>query len=157
MPLFREQMMVVIPPNHALAVRETIRVKDLHGMNYVNRAKCEFNGYAGQFFQEQGVQCRTVYRSERDDWVLAMIRAGLGFGFMPQFSVTDPAVVARPLIEPDFWRTVNLCTVRGRPHSPAVGALVREAMRVDWYGRPAMAVTQIKREHSTEADAIAAN
>jgi len=156
MPLFHEQMMVVIPPNHALAVKETIRVKDLHGMNYVNRAKCEFNGYAGQFFQEQGVQCRTVYRSERDDWVLAMIRAGLGFGFMPQFSVTDPAVIARPLIEPDFWRTVNLCTVRGRPHSPAVGALVREAMRVDWYGRPAMAVTQIKQEHSTEADAIAA-
>ncbi len=157
MPLFREQMMVVIPPNHVLAVKEAIRVKDLHGMNYVNRAKCEFNGYAGQFFREQGVECRTVYRSERDDWVLAMIRAGLGFGFMPRFSVTDPAVIARPLIEPDFWRTVNLCTVRGRPHSPAVGALVREAMRVDWHRLPAMAVTQIKQKHSAEPDTIAAD
>ncbi|MGZ8386645.1 MAG: LysR family transcriptional regulator [Rhodoplanes sp.] len=78
MPLFREQMMVVVPPNHLLATKDAIRVKDLHGMNYVNRAKCEFNGYAGQFFREQGVECRTVYRSERDDWVLAMIRSGLG-------------------------------------------------------------------------------
>ncbi len=108
LPLFREQMMVVIPPNHMLAMKDAIRVKDLQGMNYVNRAKCEFNGYAGQFFREQGVECKTVYRSERDDWVVAMIRAGLGFGFMPEFSVTDPAVIARPLIEPDFWRTVNL-------------------------------------------------
>lgn len=156
LPLFREQMMVVIPPNHLLAMKDAIRVKDLQGMNYVNRAKCEFNGYAGQFFREQGVECKTVYRSERDDWVVAMIRAGLGFGFMPEFSVTDPAVIARPLIEPDFWRTVNLCTVRGRPHSPAVGALVREAMRVSWHGRPAMAVTQVKEKHSLEPDLVAA-
>jgi LysR family hydrogen peroxide-inducible transcriptional activator len=149
-PLFREQMMVVIPPNHVLAMKDAIRVKDLNGMSYVNRAKCEFNGYAGQFFQEQGVECKTVYRSERDDWVLAMIRSGLGFGFMPEFTVTDPAVIARPLVEPEFWRIVNLCTVRGRPHSPAVGALVREAMRVCWNGRPAMAVTQVKEEHGSE-------
>jgi DNA-binding transcriptional LysR family regulator len=157
LPLFREQMMVVIPPNHPLAVKDAIRVKDLHGLNYVNRAKCEFNGYAGQFFREQGVECKTVYRSERDDWVLAMIRSGLGFGFMPEFSVTDPVVIARPLVEPDFWRLVNLCTVRGRPHSPAVGALVREAMRVNWHGRPAMAVTKIKETHSSDADLVSAD
>lgn len=155
MPLFKEQMMVVIPPNHALCAQPVIRVRDLNGMTYVNRTKCEFNGYAGQFFRAQGVECRTVYHSERDDWVMAMIRSGFGFGFMPQFSVTDPVVVARPLIEPDFWRTVCLCTVRGRPHSPAVGALVREAMRVPWFGRPAMAVTRVKERHSTETDAMA--
>lgn len=157
MPLFREQMMVVIPPNHQLATKDSIRVRDLHGMNYVNRAKCEFNGYAGQFFRQQGVEIRTVYRSERDDWVLAMIRCGLGFGFMPEFSINDPAVIARPLVEPDFWRTVNLCTVRGRPHSPAVGALVREVMRVGWHGLPAMAVTQVKEKHSVEPDLLSAD
>ena len=37
-------------------------------------------------------------------------------------------------------RTVNLVTVRGRRHSPAVGALVREVMRTRWQGRPALAV-----------------
>lgn len=157
MPLFKEQMMVVIPPNHPLGTKEVVRVKDLHGMAYVNRAKCEFNGYAGPLFSAQGVEIRTVYRSERDDWVMAMIRSGFGFGFMPQFSVTDPAVIARPLVEPDFWRTVALCTVRGRPHSPAVGALVREAMRVPWFGNPAMAVTRVKQKHDAEEDVVAAD
>jgi DNA-binding transcriptional LysR family regulator len=139
MPLFREQMMIVLPASHPLASNNAIRPKDLHGGHYLNRANCEFNGYAGKFFEE-GVKWKMVYRSERDDWILAMIKSGLGFGFMPEHSVDDPGVVARPLVDPEFWREVNLVTVRGRPHSPAVGALVREAMRVKWHGKQAMAV-----------------
>lgn len=73
--------------------------------------------------------CELVYRSERDDWILAMIASGLGFGFMPSTCATHPGVAVRPLVDPEFWREVNLVIVRGRPHSPAVGALVREAMR----------------------------
>jgi DNA-binding transcriptional LysR family regulator len=92
-----------------------------------------------------------VYRSERDDWILAMIAAGLGFGFMPEHSIAHAGVVARPLIEPEFWREVNLVTVRGRPHSPAVGAFVREAMRTQWLGEPALAVRQeIERDTAEE-------
>jgi LysR family transcriptional regulator, hydrogen peroxide-inducible genes activator len=72
---------------------------------------------------------------------------------MPQYCVTDPAVVARPLVEPEFWRTVNLVTVRGRPHSPAVGALVREAMRVKWRGESAIAVQNEKERPSKKEDA----
>jgi LysR family transcriptional regulator, hydrogen peroxide-inducible genes activator len=34
---------------------------------------------------------------------------------------------------------VNLVTVRGRPYSPGVGALVREAMRKKWFGNKAIA------------------
>ena len=84
-----------------------------------------------------------IYRSERDDWILAMVKSGLGFGFMPQYAISDPEVVARPLVEPEFWREVNLVTVRGRPHSPAVGALVREAMRVPWHGERAISVKNV--------------
>ena len=45
----------------------------------------------------------------------------------------------RPLVEPELWREVNLVTVRGWPHSPAIGALVREAMRTQWLGADARA------------------
>ena len=46
--------------------------------------------------------------------------------------VTDPDLVVRPLVEPSFSRTIYLATVRGRPHSPAVGAFVQEARRYPW-------------------------
>ena len=153
MPLFREQMMIVLPPSHPLADHNAIRPKDLNGGNYLNRVNCEFNGYAGKFFGE-GVTWKMVYRSERDDWILAMVKSGLGFGFMPEYAISDPDVVARPLVEPEFWRQVNLVTVRGRPHSPAVGALVREAMRVKWHGDPAISVkNEAERQGANEATA----
>lgn len=139
MSLFREQMMIVLPPSHPLVGSNAIRPKDLQGASYLNRINCEFNGYAGKFFGD-GVAWKMVYRSERDDWILAMVKSGLGFGFMPELTITDPDVVARPLVEPEFWREVKLVTVRGRQHSPAVGAFVREAMRVKWNGDRAISV-----------------
>ena len=154
MALFREQFMIVVPPQHPLASRNAIRVKDLNGQRYLNRINCEFNGYAGPIFHERGAIYETVYRSDRDDWILAMIAAGLGFGFMPEYCIPQGAgVVARPLIEPEFWREVNLVTVRGRPHSPAVGAFVREAMRTQWLGQPALAVRMASERSADESDA----
>ena len=48
---------------------------------------------------------KVVLRSDRDDWVQAMIIAGLGFGFFPEFAVTMPGIVVNPaLIEPEFVR-----------------------------------------------------
>ncbi len=86
-----------------------------------------------------------------------MIAAGLGFGFMPEYSIPQSGVVARPLIEPEFWREVNLVTVRGRPHSPAVGAFVREAMRTQWLGQPALAVRMEAERGAADEEANGLN
>jgi len=61
---------------------------------------------------------------------------------MPRHSVRHPGVVALPVIEPEFWRVVNLVTVSERTHSPALGVLVREAMRKEWFGDKAIALGQ---------------
>jgi LysR family transcriptional regulator, hydrogen peroxide-inducible genes activator len=140
LPLFREQFMIVMHLQHRLAAQSEVKVRDLDGERYLSRVHCEYGGPADRIFDEQRVDCATVYESERDDWILAMAAAGLGIGFMPQHSVNHPAVIARPLVAPEFWRDVAMVTVRGRPHSPAVGALVAEAMRRQWVERPALAV-----------------
>ena len=138
LPLFREQFFVVLGPHHHLATRNAVRVSDLDGERYLNRINCEQMNLARDIFARYGTKVERIYRSERDDWILAMAAAGLGFAFMPQYSITEQSdVVVRPLIEPEFWREVNLITVRGRPHSPAIGALVREAMRTQWTGESA--------------------
>jgi LysR family transcriptional regulator, hydrogen peroxide-inducible genes activator len=139
MALYREQFMIVTEPRHRLAMQNAIRVKDLNGEHYLSRINCEYAGSADAIFTEQHVDGPTVYESERDDWILSMAAAGLGYAFMPALCVNHPGVVARPLIEPEIWREVALVTVRGRPHSPGVGALVQEAMRTRFAGEPPLA------------------
>lgn len=133
--LFREQMVIAVHRGHRLANERAFPVRQLNGEHYIHRMNCEFAGYADQILAAQGVTCTPSYWSERDDWTLAMVAAGLGFGFMPANAVHHPGVVALPVVEPEFWRDVNLVSVRGRPYSPGVGALVREAMRRSWFGQ----------------------
>jgi len=139
MPLFQEQMVIAIHRNHLLAGEPAFPVRELNGECYIHRMNCEFAGYADHILQEKGVTCTPTYWSERDDWTLAMVAAGLGFAFMPENAAKHPGIVALPVTEPEFWRKVNLVTVRGRPYSPGVGALVREAMRKKWFGNKAIA------------------
>jgi len=152
LPLFREQMMIAVNRAHRLAASGTVKVIDLQGDQYLERVNCEFGVAGDAVFQAQGVDGETVYRSDRDDWVLAMAAAGLGYAFMPNHLVAHPAIVALPLTEPEFWREVSLVTVRGRPHSPAVGALIQIAMKTTWLGHAADAVRQLTAEQTRAPD-----
>ena len=141
-PLFREQMVIAVSRSHRLAASHGFPVREMNAEPYIHRVNCEFAGFTDRILHEQGVTCTPTYWSERDDWTLAMIAAGLGFGFMPANAVKHPGVVGVPVVEPEFWREVNLVSVRGRRHSPGVGALVREATKKAWFGEQAIAVAE---------------
>jgi LysR family transcriptional regulator, hydrogen peroxide-inducible genes activator len=151
LPLFMEQMAIVVNCGHRLANQGAFPVKELDGENYIHRMNCEFAGYADHILKEKGVTCTPTYWSERDDWTLAMVAAGLGFAFMPINAVNYAGVVALPVVEPEFWRRVDLVTVRGRPYSPGVGALVREAMQKKWFGNNAIAVNLSRNKDTARA------
>jgi DNA-binding transcriptional LysR family regulator len=139
LPLFRERFVVALPTDHPLTSKNAIRPVDLQGVRYINRINCEYNGVAGPKWRECGLDWKSACRSERDDWVLAMVASGIGFSFLPEGCANHPGVAVRPMVEPEFWREVCLVTVRGRPHSPGVGALVREVSRARWPGKLARA------------------
>jgi LysR family transcriptional regulator, hydrogen peroxide-inducible genes activator len=151
LPLFMEQMAIVVNCGHRLANQGAFPVKELDGENYIHRMNYEFAGYADHILKEKGVTCTPTYWSERDDWTLAMVAAGLGFAFMPINAVNYAGVVALPVVEPEFWRRVDLVTVRGRPYSPGVGALVREAMQKKWFGNNAIAVNLSRNKDTARA------
>lgn len=134
LPLFREQMMIVLPTNHALARRGAVKVSDLSGVPYIERILCEYNELAGVEFEQQGISCEVAFRSDKDDWVMAMVASGFGFAFMPMHSITGRDLAARPLVDPEFWRLVHLTTVKQKAQSHTVGAFihhVRKANRSD--------------------------
>jgi LysR family hydrogen peroxide-inducible transcriptional activator len=132
MPLYEERFVIAFAPGHKFEALDTVRARDLDGHRYLSRINCEFGDYMLDIYDRKNVELTRPYRSERDDWILSMAAAGLGFSFIPEFCVTLPGVLTRPLVDPKVVRTVCLVTVRGRPHSPAVGAFVRTAMKEKW-------------------------
>lgn len=133
-PLYAEKYVAVLPPDHRLAERNMIRLKDLSGEPYVDRLSCEMREMFQAVCKNHEVELYARFRSEREDWVQAMVLARIGIAVMPEYSVNVPDLVQRPIVEPAIGRTIALVSVPGRPFSPATAAMVRMAQSFQWPG-----------------------
>jgi DNA-binding transcriptional LysR family regulator len=132
--LYTERYVVIFPPDHRLGKLNAIKLCDLSGEPYVDRLACEIREMVMGVCQDMDVELYARFRSEREDWVQAMVLARIGFAFMPEYSVTLPGLLQRPLVDPVVERTICLATVPGRPFTPAVAAFVRSAQSFAWPG-----------------------
>jgi len=131
-PLYRERYVVAFPAGHRFERMNAVRVADLSGESFFNRANCERHAELDGICRARGVKAELVYSSERDDWIQTMVAAGLGVCLMPEYSAVLPGLLTRRLVEPDVSREVSLVTVAGRRFSPAMAALVRAAHSYPW-------------------------
>jgi DNA-binding transcriptional LysR family regulator len=131
-PLYIERYVVLLPPKHPLSARNALALRDLSGQDYVDRLSCEMREMVMGVCEDMGVKLYARFRSEREDFVQAMVMANIGFAFMPEYSVTHPDSVRRPLVDPEVKRTISLITVPGRKHSPAVAAFIRTVRSHKW-------------------------
>jgi DNA-binding transcriptional LysR family regulator len=131
-PLYTERYVVLLPPEHRLRERDALALRDLSGEPYVDRLSCEMREMVMGVCADMGVKLYARFRSEREDWVQAMVMTNIGFAFMPEYSVTHPDNIRRPLVDPAVKRTISLVTVPGRKHSPAVAAFIRTVRTHKW-------------------------
>lgn len=91
---------------------------------YLERLNCEYllpySDLNGPFEIEPDVS----YRSEHEDWIQAMILAGMGCACMPDYVALFPELLRRPLIEPEIRRAISVATVRGRRHMPTIDLFI---------------------------------
>lgn len=131
-PLYTERYVVLLPPQHPLKERNALTLRELSQQAYVDRLSCEMRETVMGVCADMGVSLYARFRAEREDWAQAMVMANIGFAFMPEHSVTDPACVQRPLIDPVVERTISLVTLPGRKHTPAVAAFIRVLRAHKW-------------------------
>lgn len=131
-PLYTEKYVAVLPPDHALAGRNTVRLKELSGQPYVDRLSCEMREMFAAICDDHEVELYARFRSEREDWVQAMVLARIGIAVMPEYSVTVPDLLQRAIVDPAISRTIALINVPGRPFTQATAAMVRTAQAFKW-------------------------
>jgi DNA-binding transcriptional LysR family regulator len=132
--LYDEVYVVVLPPGHRLSERNTIALAELSGEAYVDRLACEMREAVMATCAANNIELYARFRSEREDWVQAMVREGIGFAFVPEYAVSVPGLVQRPLVEPSVARSIGLATVIGRQHSAGLKAFVQAAQAYPWQG-----------------------
>ncbi len=133
-PVYDERFVVACPAGHRLAAGTDVRLAELHDEPYLLRINCEFRDVLAELCARQDVRLVHAFRSEREDWILTMVAAGLGICFLPEFSATVPGVIARPVVEPEVRREVCLVTVAGRRHSAPNAAFINAVERHAWTG-----------------------
>jgi DNA-binding transcriptional LysR family regulator len=78
-PLYVERYVVVFPPDRRLSQLNAVTLSDLKVEAYVDRLACEMREMVMQVCAEAEVKLYARFRSEREDWVQAMVLAGIGF------------------------------------------------------------------------------
>jgi DNA-binding transcriptional LysR family regulator len=131
-PLYAERFVIACSVGHRFARTNGIALRELDGETYLNRINCEFRDLLRERCEDCGARLMRAHRSEREDWIQSMVAAGMGICFIPEFSVTVPGVVTRPVREPETVRTVSLVTVAGRRWSPPLARFVQTVHAYRW-------------------------
>ncbi len=124
-PLYSERYVVVFPAGHRFEKMAQVPVTELHEEPYVERLNCEYVAHYTEFSGPFVVNLDVRYKSEHEDWIQAMISAGMGCACMPEFMIFLPELLSRPLVEPQVQRTICIATMHGRQQSPAIDLFVR--------------------------------
>lgn len=130
--LYSERFIIACSAGHRFARKNAVRVAELDGESYLQRINCEYRDHLRETCEAGGAKIVRSYRSEREDWILTMVAAGMGICFLPEFCNTVPGVVSRPVIDPPISRDVCLVTVAGRRWSPPLSAFVSAVRRYRW-------------------------
>jgi len=130
--LYSERFVVACAAGHRFAAKPEVPMAELDREFYLSRINCEYADVLDHLCREQQVNLIKSYRSEREDWILNMVAAGLGICFLPEYTAVFPGVVGCPVILPSVARKVCLVTVAGRRASSPVKAFVETVRRYPW-------------------------
>lgn len=130
--LFEEPMVVAFPAGHEFSNYDSVTLMDIVKQRYVERLHCEFREETHEFSREHELDLDVAFKSEREDWIQSLIRDGVGVSMIPKYSLLQPELDHRPIVDPPLTRKVELAIVDDADASPALNRLIEEATFYDW-------------------------
>ena len=84
--LFQQDLRLAVPETHPFAQRDTVPLAELDRQPYIKRINCEFWRESPYIYESAGVDLHIVYIANQEEWVIHLIRAGLGISIMPEWN-----------------------------------------------------------------------
>jgi DNA-binding transcriptional LysR family regulator len=107
LPLFQQRRMLAVPKTHPFAQRSSVKLADLQAQPFIKRSHCELYSETEQLLEAKSIQAPIVYRAEHEEWVIALVAAGLGITIMPEWK-DEPEIVYIPIADLPLHRAIGL-------------------------------------------------
>ena len=125
-------MVVAFADGHRFSELETVPLSEIAKESYLDRLHCEFSDDFLDFTKGSGLTLNIALRSEREDWILELLRASLGVCVMPTNSIILDAVDHRPVRDLDNIRNLELVMSAEAAELSMLAAFRDTAAAFDW-------------------------
>ncbi|WP_445478892.1 LysR family transcriptional regulator [Lysinibacillus irui] len=121
-PLITEEIFLIVPPNHQLAERESVRLEEVKDEAFISmNTGYGFRNLTDQFCREAGFVQHIAFEGDEPTVISDLVRQGLGVAFVSELSwVPKSGQFPHKLriIEPTCQRTIGLAWSEKRYFTP---------------------------------------
>jgi LysR family transcriptional regulator, regulator for metE and metH len=142
-PLFEDELLVVMRPEHPLATRAWVNAADLTDENLITYDfPMEENAVFRRLFKSNGVMPRGISRVPLTEAIIDMVQAGLGVSVLARWAVARHlragTVCGRPIAKSGLhreWHVAMLRSASKRPHQVHFIRMLRAQLRTNGIDR----------------------
>lgn len=129
--LYKERYVVAFNAAHPFARQKKITLQSIQSEPYLDRLNCELRETLKSICYDREINLYATYRSNNEEWILNMIRAGIGVALMPEYTLPLDAedVGFRYLEEPEITRQVYAICSGQMPKQDGLDTLLRHLER----------------------------
>ncbi|KJZ15882.1 LysR family transcriptional regulator [Marinomonas sp. SBI22] len=108
-PLWEDDYVLAMAPDHALAKQKDISLKQIDGLPFISRTPCDIIESWHYLIHKQGIQVDVRAQVKTEEYALDLVAAGLGISLIPEHSARQRSdICLRPLNDANFKRLVGL-------------------------------------------------
>lgn len=107
-PLYQERYVVAFSNSHRFNQLTRINLQEIQSESYLDRLNCELRENLKSICRDREINLYATYRSNSEEWILHMVRNGIGVALMPEYSLPKDAddVKYRYLSDPEINRQI---------------------------------------------------
>jgi len=128
--LYEERYVVAFSPTHRFNQLQKVDLKAIQSEPYLDRLNCELREDLKYICDNQEIDLYAAYRSNSEEWILQMVKAGIGVALMPEYTLPKQAtgISYRYLYEPEIRRQVYAIQTHQTSAKPELQALIKRIM-----------------------------
>ena len=114
-PLFKDQMVCILPENHPFSAQPCIHLQDFSRMNLISHAEKGKNRFYQSVLKPRGIEPKRLMTVGQPLAIIEMVASGFGVGVFPRWAVQDSlmatGIIARPITRngvPITWNAAFL-------------------------------------------------